>query len=120
MKSQIQNIPVKLDDARLKLRSPGVWGGMVVEYFETKEKLDMRPLYEGLPDNKSPARSWGYILKGALNVEYSDGSKERITAGDIYYVPKGHTGWFDAGSALIIFSPEAEHKVVEEHLAKKL
>ena len=120
MREQVEKMPVGMELPGFKLLSPGTWGGMVVEYFECAEGVDLGPMFEGLPDDKCSCPHWGYMLKGAMHVQYADGTEEEIRPGDVYYMPEGHTGSFAAGSAMVFFSPEAEQKVVGEHIAKKL
>ena len=120
MREQKENMPVIVEQPGFKALSSGTWGGMVVEYFECTERIDVSPMMKGLPDDKCPCPHWGYMLKGALHIQYTDGTEEVIEDGDVFYMPEGHTGWFEPGSAMIYFSPEAELKVVAEHVAKKM
>jgi hypothetical protein len=102
------------------LDSPDTWGGMVVEYLECNQRFDFGPLFEGLPDSQCPCRHWGYVLKGALHMQYSDGNEEVIREGDACYMPRNHTGWCEADSAMIFFSPEDEAHELAELMAKKM
>lgn len=120
MREQKENMPVAMEQPGLKLLSPGAWGGIVVEYLDCTERIDFGPMLEGLPDDRCPCPHWGYMVKGAFHVQYADGTEEVIKSGDVYYMPEGHTGWCEPGSAMILFSPEAEAKVVAEHFAKKM
>ena len=120
MREQKENMPVIMEQPGLKLLSPGTWGGIVVEYLDCTERIDFGPMLEGLPADKCPCPHWGYMVKGAFHVQYADGTEEVIKSGDVYYMPEGHTGWCEPGSAMILFSPEAEAKVVAEHFAKKM
>ena len=120
MREQMTNMPVALDQPGLKLLCPGTWGGMVVEYLECTERIDFGPMLEGLPDDKCPCPHWGCMLRGAMHLQYADGTEEVIKDGDVCYTPKGHTAWCEPGSAMVLFSPEAEQKVVAEHIAKKM
>lgn len=120
MREQIGKMPIAMEQPGIKLLSPGTWGGMFVEYLECTERLDFGPLLEGLPHNLCPCPHWGYMLEGALHIQYADGTEEVIGEGDACFMPKGHTGWFEAGSAVILFSPEAESRQVSEHIAKKM
>lgn len=43
-----------------------------------------------LPDDKSIAPHWGYVLKGKVTYAVADHS-ELYEAGDVFYVPSGHT-----------------------------
>lgn len=35
----------------------------------------------------------GYVVSGALHVEYEDGSNADVTAGSVYRIPPGHDAW---------------------------
>ena len=120
MREQKEKMPVAMEQPGLKLLSPGAWGGMVVEYLDCTERFDFGPMMEGFPDDKCPCPHCGYMLKGTLHIQYADGTEEVIKNGDVYYMPEGHTGWIEPGSAMILFSPEEESKIVEEHIAKKM
>ena len=37
----------------------------------------------------------------------------------MFYMQPGHTGWIEASTTLIEFSPEEEAKQIVEHVAKK-
>jgi hypothetical protein len=120
MRERLEKMPVAQELPGFKLFSPGTWGGLVVEYIDCAEKLDLGPMFEGLPDDLCPSPHWGYMLKGAMYLKYLDGSEELFSQGEAFYAPEGHTGWIEAGSKMILFSPEAEWKQIAEHLAKKM
>ena len=96
------------------------WGGMVVNYVELPAGADFTPLFEGLPDGKCQCPHWGYVLKGAVSLRYSDGTEEVASAGEVFYWPAGHTGWVDEDTAFIDISPAEEFKVVSNHIAKMM
>jgi mannose-6-phosphate isomerase-like protein (cupin superfamily) len=52
-----------------------------------------------MPGGLCPLPHSGYCLKGVLNVRYADGTQEVIRAGDLYYMPAGHTFSTDADAA---------------------
>ena len=60
------------------------------------------------------------MLRGACHMEYADGREEVIEEGEVYYMPAAHTGWMEPNSAMLVFSPEAEARVVQEHIAKSM
>lgn len=120
MRQRVDEMPVAMDQSGLKLLTPGSWGGMVVEYFECADRFDFATILSGLPDDMCPCPHWGYMLKGACHMEYGDGSEEVIRQGEAYYMPGTHTGWVEPGSAMLVFSPEAEAKVVQEHIARSM
>ena len=120
MREQVKDMPTDREGPGFRLASPGNWGGMVVEYQENADRRDVGPALEGLPGDLCPCPHWGYVLAGALHVRYADNTEEACKEGDAFYIPPGHTGWFEAGSSVVFFSPEAEATQVAEHVAKKM
>ena len=51
---------------------------------------------------------------------YSDESSERVSAGDLFYWPPGHTVRVESDAELILFSPAREHTVVMDHMKSKM
>ena len=120
MRAQLQDIPVGMETPGVRQAASPGWGGMVLEYIECTGKMDIAPMTVGLPDDMCPCPHWGYMLKGAFHGRYADNTEEVIKAGDAFYAPAGHTGWFEAGSAMVLFSPEAEAMQVAEHMTRKM
>jgi len=98
---------------------PVVWGGMDTFYLKVPAGWDVAPQLNGLPDDKCPCPHWGYVFKGSIYVRYSDGVEEKITAGETYYMPPGHTVWTDEDTTFLLISPEKEHNEVNRHMQKK-
>jgi hypothetical protein len=96
-----------------------VWAGLSVGYWDMPAGTDFTPFFEGLPDNLCSCTHWGYVTKGALHLRYADGTVEVIPAGNVFYAPAGHTAWSEEDSAFLDFNPEAESKVVMDHIARK-
>src|SRR3954466_9246877 len=46
--------------------------------------------FKGLPDDRCQCDHWGYLLKGAFRVTYTDGDEETVTAGQAYHLRPGH------------------------------
>ena len=103
----------------LKENSPIKWGGMYAHYVELPAGMDFTPLLQGLPNDLCHCPHWGYVLKGSLNLRYADNSEEVIKAGEVFYIPAGHTAWTEEETAFIDFSPEKEFEEVSEHVTKK-
>lgn len=121
MRVQLNDIPVGMEVPGLRqAAASGGWGGMVLEYIECPDRMDLDPMMEGLPGDLCPCPHWGYMLKGAFHGRYADNAEEVVKEGDAFYAPAGHTGWFEAGSAMVLFSPEAEAMQVAEHLTRKM
>jgi hypothetical protein len=118
MRQRSEQLPIAMDQSGFKVLTPGSWGGMVVELIECADRVDFAPMLSGLPDDQCPCPHWGYMLKGACHMEYSDGSEDVIQQGDVYYMPAAHTGWMEPDSAMLVFSPEAEARVLQEHIAR--
>ena len=115
-----EDLPVKMEAPGTKMRAMGGLGGMVVAYNELPAGVDFTPMLEGLPDDKCPCPHWGYVLKGAIRLIYTDGSEEVVKAGEVYYMPSGHTGIIEEDTSFIEISPEKEYNEVMEHVASKM
>ena len=98
----------------------GEWGDMAAAYVELTAGVDTTPLLEGLPDDKCQCPHWGYMLKGAINVRYTDGTLEVCKAGEMFYWPSGHTVSVDEDTAFVEFSPRKELKELYDYIGKKL
>jgi hypothetical protein len=72
-----------------------------------------------LPDDACQCPHWGYVLKGAVHLRYTDGTEEVTPAGAVFYWPAGHTVWVEDDTVFIDFNPEAEHTKVMDHIARK-
>jgi hypothetical protein len=124
MHLQKQEIPVKIDipgAVARQLPDFGIADGPLgVEYFSLATGADMAPLLEGLTDDACHAEHWGYLISGDVVVTYSDGSLERVTGGDVFYWPAGHSVRVELDAEMILFSPQVEHGAVMDHILGKL
>jgi hypothetical protein len=98
----------------------GGLGGMVIAYDELPAGVDITPMLEGLPDDKCHCPHWGYVLKGAIRLRYTDGKEEVVRAGEVFYVASGHTALVEEDLAMIEISPEKEYNEVMEHIVSKM
>lgn len=119
-----QDIPVKIDapgaTAR-QLRDFGTASGAIgAEYFSMAAGTDLAPLLEGLDGDMCHGPHWGYMLTGDVVVTYRDGATERCTTGDLFYWPPGHSVRVEEDAELVMFSPQAEHTAVMDHILTKL
>jgi hypothetical protein len=105
--------PLEAIPERVKL------GDMAAAYQRFPRGMNADKLLEGLPDDLCPCAHWGYALKGVMVVRYKDGSQEEVRAGDVYYLPAGHTAEIREDFACAEFSPAEEFWRVMEHVAKK-
>jgi len=65
---------------------------------------DITPLLKGLPNNRCPCSHWGYVLTGETRVTFADG-EETVRAGDLFYLPPGHTVTVQHDVEYVEFSP---------------
>jgi len=119
-----EEIPVKIDvpgaTAR-QLPDFGVASGAIgAEWFTMGAGTDLAPLLEGLDGDMCHGPHWGYMLDGDLVVTYRDGTSEQCHAGDVFYWPPGHSVRVERDAELIMFSPQAEHTAVMDHILAKL
>ena len=64
---------------------------------------DLAPALKGLPNDLCPCPHWGYILTGRIRVTYAY-SVEILKAGDLFYLPPGHTPLGEEDVEFIEFS----------------
>jgi quercetin dioxygenase-like cupin family protein len=62
----------------------------------------------------------GYVVEGELLLKYDDGTEKKVTSGDVFYMPAGHTGVVEKDLKMIDFSPTKELEEVMNHIAKKV
>ena len=113
------NLPVVMDVAGAKSQLIK-WGEMNVTRMQIVKGVDFTPMLRGLPDDLCQCPHWGYVLKGALHVRFSDGREEVIKADKLYYLPPGHTAWVDEDIDFVEFSPSEESDVVLQHIARQM
>jgi hypothetical protein len=119
MRAAVHEMAVELEVGDIHTKGEE-WGDLSVRHCDLPAGADLRPLLEGLPDDRCACPHWGYVLAGSIHVRYADGTEDVNRAGDLYYWPGGHTGWTDEGVTFIEFSPAAEIRPVLEHLASRL
>lgn len=96
------------------------YGQLGGEYFSFGAGTDIAPLLEGLADDLCHSPHWGYVLAGSVVVRYGDGSEETCSEGELFHWPPPHTVRAETDADLILFSPQAEHGAVLEHIGEKL
>ncbi|WP_020532589.1 hypothetical protein [Flexithrix dorotheae] len=96
------------------------WGGMTVGINEFKAGTDFTPMLQGLKENLCQVPHWGYLEKGKIRVIDSDKASVTIEAGEVFYMPPGHTLIIDEDARIIDFSPEKEMKELNEFVLNKI
>lgn len=96
------------------------YGTMAGEYFSIAAGVDFAELLKGLENDLCQSPHWGYMIEGEILVTYTDGSEETVRGGDLFFWPPGHTIKSMADAAIILFSPQAEHCAVMNHVHGKL
>jgi len=97
---------------------PG-WGDMAVAVNSLPAGTDLGPLLVGLKNNTCQVPHWGYITKGSMRFKFDSGEEVLLKAGDLFYMPPGHTGKVEEDLKLLDFSPDEEFAMLVSHLEKK-
>ncbi|MBX0298295.1 cupin domain-containing protein [Haloarcula nitratireducens] len=126
MKQDKQDVPVRIDtpDAvarqQIGFGDASEYGELSGEYFTFAAGTDITPLLQGLEDDLCQCPHWGYVLAGTLTASYADGHEEATEAGDLFYWPPGHTIRANDDSEIVMFSPQAEHTAVIDHIFEQV
>lgn len=121
-----QDIPVKIDVPGAVARQAVDFGDasgysdLGAEYFSLGAGTDIAPLLAGLHDDACHAPHWGFMVPGEVVVTYTDGTAETCVANDLFYWPPGHSVRVVADSEVVLFSPQAEHTAVMNHMLERL
>lgn len=115
-----EDIPVTMQGPGTTMRGLPGYGGMTVAFNEIPAGTDFSPLLQGLKNDSCQCPHWGYIVEGEMLVNYTDGTAETLTTGDIFYLPPGHTARVEKDLKFLDFSPEKELKEVMDHIARKM
>jgi uncharacterized cupin superfamily protein len=114
------NVPGAIARQELNFGDATGYGKIAAEYFSLKEGTDIAPLLKGLENDLCQSPHWGYVMEGEVTVTYADGKEEVVSAEDLFYWPAGHTVRVGKDAEIILFSPQAEHCLVVDHLHKQL
>ncbi len=89
------------------------------EYFTLAAGVDTTPLFAGLDGDLCQCPHWGFVLRGEITTTDAKGTRETVTANDLFYWPPGHNVKVNADAEIIMFSPQREHSVVIDHMIAK-
>ncbi len=120
MKLNFDDIPVLMEGPDTLMRRQSGFGNLDVTYSELPQGTDFTPLLEGLSNDSCHCTHWGYMIQGAFRIIYDDGSEEVLKAGDVFYLPAGHTAVVEEDVKCIMFSPDQDHDDVLTHAMNKM
>ena len=101
-------------------RSEQLDGGYTVNFVTFNADVDGTPLLKGLPDDRCQCPHWGYVISGAMTMEFPDRS-ETYAAGEAYYSPPGHIPVkHEPGTQIVQFSPSHELEVTEAAMQRNM
>ena len=119
-------IPTKIDVPGAVVRQQVDFGatagftGLGAEYLTLGAGTDIAPLLQGLHDDACDSPHWGFLISGELVTSFTDGSQETSVSQDLFYWPPGHSVRVVADTELVMFSPQAEHTVVLDHMLARM
>ncbi|MGA8978385.1 MAG: hypothetical protein WB473_04630 [Pedococcus sp.] len=120
------DIPVKFDVPGAVARQLANFGdatastAMAGEFFSLAAGTDIAPLLQGLAGDACQAPHWGYVISGDLVVDYTDGSHDSCSGGDLFHWPPGHSVRVTDDAEVILFSPTLEHTEVLDHMLDRM
>lgn len=109
-------IPGAIIRQRLDFGDASGYGKISAEYFTLSAGVDTTPLFQGLEGNLCQCPHWGYVLRGQITTIDGQGERETVRANDLFYWPEGHNVKVDQDAEIIMFSPQAEHTHVINHM----
>ena len=95
-------------------------GDMEIGATWVKGPMDTTQFYKGLPGDSCPCEHYGYVISGSLRARYLDGTEEKIVAGEIYYIPKGHFLIYDEPCHHLEINSHEELQKLMKHFDEKL
>lgn len=114
------NVPGAIARQALDFGDATNYGKIAGEYFSLAAGTDIAPLLKGLEGDQCQSPHWGYLIEGEVTVAYGQEPNETIVGGDLFYWPPGHSISVQSDAEVILFSPQAEHCAVVNHLKKQL
>jgi hypothetical protein len=120
MKINKEDIPVSMQNEGTIMRNLSGYGGMTVAYNELPAGTDFTPLLKGLENDSCHCPHWGYVMEGAIRIVYDNGSEDLLKAGDVFYLPAGHTAIVEEDIKFMDFSPTKELDEVLGHVGKMM
>lgn len=63
-------------------------------------------------DGACPVEHWGYVFSGRVRIEFVDGTKEILEAGDAFHVAPGHRPTMIEDTVMLQVSRASEHEAL--------
>ena len=124
MRISRNDLPVKIDAPGAHARQlpdfGDASGSLAAEYFTLGAGADLAPLLQGLEHDACQSAHWGFVVKGGVVVSYGDSTEETCSTGDVFYWPPGHSVRVESDAELVMFSPQADHVPVLDHILAKM
>ena len=99
-----ENTEIAVDIEGVGQQHRAVAGGMVIALERWKAGLDTTEMFAGLPDGACQEPHFGFVLRGAATVSYSDGEVESLSPGEAYYLRPGHNVHVDQDAEFVEFT----------------
>ncbi|HYH49837.1 MAG TPA: cupin domain-containing protein [Acidimicrobiia bacterium] len=96
------------------------YGPIAGEYFSLAAGTDIAPLLKGLEGDACHAPHWGFMLSGEVVVTFTNGDEETCVGDDLFFWPPGHSVRVVQDAEVILFSPQAEHIAVMDHMSAQM
>lgn len=110
MRTTTSDLPILFEAGPAVIRGADSEGWKAL-FISLPGGADIAPLLKGLSGDRCQCPHRGYVRKGTMQIIYADGA-ETCTAGDLYYMPPGHTLVAEEDLELIEFSPIDEYDEV--------
>lgn len=108
MHASTNELPILVDAGAATVRGVD-WEGMRAAIVSVPAGTDFGPLLRGLPGDRCPCPHWGYVIRGRLRITGTGGG-ETLGAGDVFYLPAGHTGVAEEDTDFVEISPPEQHQ----------
>ena len=66
---------------------------------------NIQPILPGCPD-WCPATHFGYMESGEMGIQFKDGTRKTVKAGESYFIPPGHLPILETDATMIEFSQD--------------
>jgi mannose-6-phosphate isomerase-like protein (cupin superfamily) len=97
----------------------GTTDGYEFTFLDLRERGDLAPLLKGLPHDMCSCPHWGYVVSGTVTFTFPD-HEETFRAGDAFHVAPPHSPVIEAGTEVLLISPEQESAVVNEVIRRNM